>query len=313
VAREHAAARPRLTIGRQRVVFRLVNRKRPGMANLVDLLVPPFWIGAICTVGYTAIDSPLRPVQSWVSGWRDGFSYAKRHYWVALFILLVFFASPALDFLFGRYLRVPGWMLMTAAFSWQAIGAGILAFFAYRIHQFAVQVCHPGDQLPYTPNRKRELWAFALGVGIFLTLLGVNFGLGYLASMAPRSWSGLANAANGWTRTLLFVPLSLIRPCLSLGARKPVRSGFVGFSRRPIAFLIWISALGIPSIFAHFAMDSFVKPGNMAMQPYWTSRSLMALFDLFNFMAFEMATLRMVRNLSWKPEEDFEVGQDERF
>ena len=37
----------------------------------------------------------------------------------------------------------------------------------------------------------------------------------------------------------------------------------------------------------------------------------LVLFKVFNFIAYEMTTLRMVQDLSLAPEEDFRVGVDE--
>ena len=37
-----------------------------------------------------------------------------------------------------------------------------------------------------------------------------------------------------------------------------------------------------------------------------------SLFKVFNFIAYEMTTLRMVQDLSLAPEEDFRVGVDEK-
>jgi hypothetical protein len=281
------------------------------MANLVDLFVPPFWVGVICTVFYTAIDSPLRPVQSYFLSWKNAFSYMGRHYVVGLVLLLVFLVSPTLDFVFGKYLRLPGWQLMVAAWAWQALAAGILGFLAVRLHYYAFQDDPFAKRSPYVSDRRREWWAFGIGLVAFLLLLGANFGFAFLASLAPKIWLPLAHAASGWLRAVLFVPLALMRPCLSLGARRPIRSAFVGFSRRPISFLIWISALGVPAIFAKFAMESFVRPGNFAATPFWTAHAALVAFNVLNFIAFEMTTFRMARNLSWVPSEDFEVGRDQ--
>jgi len=283
------------------------------MANLVDIIVPALWVGGICSVFYTAIDSPLRPLQSWVLSWRNAFAYPTKHYFVALFILTIFLVSPTLDFVFGKYLRVPGWILLSAAWSWQALAAGLLGFIAVRVHYEALEDDPVVKRKPYAANRRREWWAFAIGVGGSLALLGANFGLAFLASPLPKAWQPLGFTFNGLVRhALLFVPFAIIRPVLSLGANRPVRSAFVGFSRRPVSFLIWISAVGsIPPWFANYAMESFVRPGAFALGPFWISHALLAVFNLLNFLAFEMTTFRMVRNLSWAPKENFEVGRDE--
>ena len=61
-----------------------------------------FWIGLICAVIYTAIDSPIRPVQNWLSGWKDGFGFPLR-FWVVTFVIAIIFAAsaPSEDFQIG--------------------------------------------------------------------------------------------------------------------------------------------------------------------------------------------------------------------
>jgi len=51
---------------------------------------------------YTAIDSPIRPVQNWLSGWKDGFGFPLR-FWVVTFVIAIIFAAsaPSEDFQIG--------------------------------------------------------------------------------------------------------------------------------------------------------------------------------------------------------------------
>ncbi|HTO78548.1 MAG TPA: hypothetical protein VMJ31_02095, partial [Methylocystis sp.] len=115
-----------------------------------------------------------------------------------------------------------------------------------------------------------------------------------------------------WVRALVFAPLAIIRPCLSLGARRPIRSAFIGFSRRPLAFFIWISIIGFPAFFADFAAEIFAKKAAVGTPMFWGLLGGRVLFGMFNYLAFEITTLRMVRDLAQLPSEDFQIGVDER-
>lgn len=285
------------------------------MINVVDLAVYAFWIGLACAVVYTAIDSPMRPVQNWLSSWQDSFGYPLRFWIVSLVVLLIFAAAPSLDFLMRRQLRLDTSTIKTLTTTWQVISGGLLAVIAVRVHQWAA--LHPFDRdrgpFRYAANRRRELWAAAIGAAVVLIMFGLVGGLTALVIKLPREWIPLGGALMPWLRALVFAPLAIIRPCLSLGARRPLRTALIGFSRRPLSFFIWISIIGWPLLFAQFAADIFSRSAEVVTPKFWGVQGALLLFNLFNYLAFEMTTLRFVRDLAKTPHEDFEVGVDERF
>ena len=286
------------------------------MIDLVDVFVYAFWIGLICAVIYTAIDSPIRPVQNWLSGWKDGFGFPLR-FWVVTFVIaIIFAASASLDFLLKNQLRLDSTKVKTLTVAWQVISGGLLAFIAVRIHQWAR--LHPFDRsrdrgrFRYVANRRREFWAMAIGAAVVLIMFGLGEGMVALVMKLPKVWMPLGGWLMPWVRALVFAALTIIRPCLSLGARRPIRSAFVGFSRRPLAFFIWISIIGFPAIFADFAAEIFAKKAAVGTPMFWGLLGGRTLFGVFNYLAFEIATLRMVRDLAQTPSEDFQIGVDER-
>ena len=286
------------------------------MFDIVDIVVYAFWIGLICAVIYTAMDSPIRPLQNWLSGWRDAFGFPLRFWILTFLIALIFAVTVSLDFLLKDRLRLDSTKIKMITVAWQVISAGLLAFMAVRIHQWAK--LHPFDRnrdrgrFRYVASRLREFWAMAIGAAVVLIMFGLDTGMVALIIKLPREWIPLSAALMPWVRALVFAPLAIIRPCLSLGARKPIRSAFIGFSRRALSFFLWISIIGWPLGFAQFAGEIFSKSAVVGTPKFWSVQVGLVLFNIFNYLAFEMTTLRFVRDLAKKPSEDFQVGVDER-
>jgi len=280
------------------------------MEDIVTILVYSFWIGAICAMIYTAIDTPLRPVQNWSASWRDCFIYAFRHYWIALCVALVFLVAPSLDFFLSRFGGVGRNTLILVAVAWQLLAAGILAAIAVRIHYWAGQDVIERDHTPFEPNWRREIRAAAIGVGVLLVMLGSVVVLAVFLHLFPKSWLPIGDVLGDSVRALAFSVLSLIRPCLSLGARRPIRAAAIGFSRRPLGFFLWITALAVPALLVELATQSSAQASADALS-FWGSRLALVSFQIFNYIAFEMTTLRMVQGLSFVPQERFELGFDE--
>ena len=280
------------------------------MQDIVTIFVYTFWIGVVCAVVYTAIDTPLRPVQNWIASWRDSFIYAYRFYGVTLCIAAVFLTFPWLRFLIVRHWGALGTALLIVSGAWRPIAGGIRAIIALRIHDWAALDVIDRDHARYQPNWRREIWSAAIGAGVVLAMLAVTAASSKLVPLLPGPWAPLGRLVNDLLMELAFAVLSLIRPCLSLGARRPIHAALVAFSRRPLGFFIWITIINIPVKLAEFALDVLFPVGGRAAL-YFIAQFVLVLFKIFNFIAFEMTTLRMVQDLSLAPQEYFKVGVDE--
>ena len=86
-------------------------------------------------------------------------------------------------------------------------------------------------------------------------MLAVTAASSKLVPLLPGPWAPLGRLVNDLLMELAFAVLSLIRPCLSLGARRPIHAALVAFSRRPLGFFIWITIINIPVKLAEFALD----------------------------------------------------------
>ena len=285
------------------------------MIDIVDVFVYTFWIGLLCALIYTALDSPIRPVQNWVSGWQDAFRFPLRFWIVTFLIALIIASSLGLEFLLAHQIRFGSAQVRAFLVTGQVVSGGLLAFIAVRVHQWAA--LHPFDRnrdrgrFRYVANRRGELWAMAIGAAVVLITFGLGEGMTALVLKLPKEWIPLGGALIPWTRWLAFALLAIIRPCLSLGARHPIRSAFIGFSRRPLSFFIWITIIGFPALFAEFAASIFATHAPTGTWMFWTLLGGRLLFGILNYLAFEITTLRMVRDLAATPHEDFAIGVDE--
>ena len=280
------------------------------MQDIVTIFVYTFWIGVFCAVVYTAIDTPLRPVQNWIASWRDSFIYAYRFYGVTLCIAAVFVTLPWAQVPYRASLGRARDGALDPDRGVAPIAGGIRAIIALRIHDWAALDVIERDHARYQRNWRREIWSAAIGAGVVLAMLAVTAASSKLVPLLPGPWAPLGRLVNDLLMELAFAVLSLIRPCLSLGARRPIHAALVAFSRRPLGFFIWITIINIPAKLAEFALDVLFPVGGRAAL-YFIAQFFLVLFKIFNFIAFEMTTLRMVQDLSLAPEEYFRIGVDE--
>ena len=129
----------------------------------------------------------------------------------------------------------------------------------------------------------------------------VQFRLRAAVEFLPRALSPIGNEANWMLRSLIFVPLALVRPAQSLGDERPLRAAFAAVFERPISFIVWITSLSVPMLFAKLVVSSIVRPGDMSPLPYFGGHAALALFSVFNCAAFEMTTMHLLYNLRRRP------------
>ena len=277
------------------------------MEAFLDLLTLALWLAAAFCVIYTALGSPIRPVQSLAKGWQGAFRLLSCDPRTAFLLLGLFCVAPVLEFLFARVLPLSPPILFAAGFAWQAITAGAIAFIAVRLHQSVLA----GTITRSEPSRRRLIWATIYGVAVFLMLLLCNFGFALLTSFLPGKLSPIGNEASWMLRSLIFVPLALVRPAQSLGDERPMRAAFVAVFQRPISFIVWITSLSVPMLLAKLVVHGFVRPDDMSPLPYFGGHAALALFSVFNCAAYEMTTVRMLRNLRRRPLYYYDYDQTE--
>jgi hypothetical protein len=277
------------------------------MEAFLDLLTIPLWLGAAFGVIYTALESPIEPVQSLFKSWKGAFQLLSCDLKTVMLLFGLFCVAPLLEFLFIRVLPLRPPILLAAGLTWQAITAGAIAFIAVGLHQSVLA----GTIRRVEPTRQRLIWATIYGVAVFLTLLLCNFGFALLSRLLPRALLPIGNEANWMLRSLMFVPLALIRPAQSLGDERPPSAAFAAVFERPISFIVWITSLSVPMLLAKLVVNSVVRPDDMSPLPYFGGHLALALFSVFNCAAFEMTTMRLLYNLRRRPASYFDYDETE--
>ena len=119
-----------------------------------------------------------------------------------------------------------------------------------------------------------------MGFSLALQALGVpsRFHLGNLAGMA---------------QTLIFVPMALVRPALSLGLRGPVREALFAAARPPFVIAVWVTALGLPIVAFNWVGADIVRahPSEWSVLAF---KAVRVAFSVFNCAFFETATLLLL-------------------
>ena len=146
---------------------------------------------------------------------------------------------PWLKFLVVRHWSALGTALLIVTAAWRPVAGGIRALIALRIHDWAALDVIDRDHARYQPNRRREIWSAAIGAGVVVVTLALTAVSVKLVPLLPGPWAPLGRLVNDLLIELAFAVLSLIRPCLSLGARRPIHAALVAFSRRPVGFFVW--------------------------------------------------------------------------
>jgi hypothetical protein len=255
-----------------------------------------FWLIGIASGAYAALESPVKPVQCVVKSWQDAVRYPFAERRTVTWLLGLFLTSGAFEFLFSRVVPVSPPVLLALGLSWRAITVGAIGFLAVRIHQW---VLVRGEK-PYERRPGVELRAVLFALLIFLALLAVNFGVAWLVGKMAPEFARSLNRAAPLLQSIVFAPLALVRPALSLGMGAPWRGAFVAFWRHPIAYFVWISALALPALAARYVIDTFFKPGDPSAIHFLAGQAAFALFNTVDCIAFEMSTLRMLRNVVWR-------------
>ena len=211
------------------------------------------------------------------------------HWRIAAALLAMFAMTPVLEAVVVQILEVRGRPVMLVALSWQAIEAGTIAWIATYIHgnTMTLPKRDAGEMVRY------RVMSLVVGLALFLSGVALANGL-VLALVAvgshPRyhlDW--FAHAA----QTLIFVPMALVRPALSLGLRSPVRSVVFAAVKPPFAAAVWVTALGFPAaIFNSLGYDIVhAHPGLASVLAFKAAK---VVFNVAITVFFETATLLLL-------------------
>lgn len=233
----------------------------------------------------------------------------RNHWRITAALFAVFAATPIVEALFIVALGGREQPLMLAAFVWQGLTAAAIACIATHIHGHALALP------PREPaaQRRYRLTSIAVAEAVFLITVAFSVGSSLALVTLFHSPHGSMDFLAHMVRTVLFVPLALIRPALSLGFQSPLRTAFATAIKPPFIVVVWVIALGWPSLaFEQLGAGIvFVHPSPTSVLAF---RAAKVVFNVFYCAFFETATLlllaRATRRVAiWKARHSLGSGE----
>jgi hypothetical protein len=219
---------------------------------LLHLFLPPVLIflplvlWAIFAFGvlYSLLESHFRPLAVLLSSLMAAVRIVTGHWRIAAALFALFIAAPIVEALSVFVLNMRGLSLLLTALCWQAVTAAAIAWIATYIHGHTLSLPER------SASAQRRYRAMSLVAGVTLFLFGLVFSNMLALALHALGFSlrfhldYLARVL----QTLVFVPMALVRPAMSLGVHGPVRNAVIAAARPPFVVAVWVTALGLPSV-----------------------------------------------------------------
>ncbi|MCW2283833.1 hypothetical protein M2323_004581 [Rhodoblastus acidophilus] len=214
------------------------------MSKIFQFIPLFFWAAVGFGALYTLLETTAKPISVLLSSIGAVFRILTRHWKVAAALLVVFVGAPVVEVAVVFGLKLSGQALVLSGFLWQAVTAASIAWIATYIHDLTITL----PQRDQRSMHRYRIVSMVTGLGIFLTIVGFSIvssftiqKIGLEGRYGAEFWASLL-------QTLVFVPLSLIRPAISLGEKNPVRVAFLTAARSPIVLGVWVTVLALPVI-----------------------------------------------------------------
>jgi hypothetical protein len=259
------------------------------MANFFQFLPLFFWAAFAFAALYTMLETEFRPLHVLAASFVAAVRILATHWRIAAALFAVFASAPIVEALAIIGLKLSGQPAALGGLAWQAITAAAIAWIATYIHGLALPL---PKRTPAVSRRYRAI-SVAAGVCVFLVtvLLSLGSSLALLALGLPPRYR--ADFVARVIQSLLFVPLALVRPALSLGLSRPVRAAFAAAARKPLSLGVWAIALGLP-VLAFEQIGADIVRAHFSFSSVLTFRAAKIVFDVFDCAFFEAATLLLL-------------------
>jgi hypothetical protein len=252
-------------------------------------------------VGYFAIRgamSPPRPLPILLTAWQlaVGWWWWSRKIVLAVALLVVVGAS--MQFYFVNTSGHDQWTLLIASIFWQAFMATFVAALAVPLHLFVIHVYLQAPVAdPSEGGRKlAPLMLRAAAYGLAIWILGYLLGVAAKAVILVMGPSPVVNFGLAFISFLTTSLLVLVRPSLSLGMPRPLRTGIGMGWKRALPLYVMMAMLAIPPTvltpLAIFVPPAFLRPG---LRARLISITLISILNIFQYLATEIATVLFAR------------------
>lgn len=251
----------------------------------------PLFVWAIFGFGvlYSLLESHFRPLAVLWASVLAGARIVTGHWRVAAALFALFLATPIVEAVALFALKLQGQPLLLTAFCWQGFTAAGIAWVATYIHGLTL----PLPKRDVRQLRRYRVISLVAGVALFLFafVLGSGFSVGLQLLRVPPYFQGAYFAHV--LQMLIFVPMALIRPALSLGLRGPVRTPLFAATRPPFVVAVWVTALGLPTVvFEWLGMD--ILRAHASVTSVVVFQVVRAAFNVAACVFFETTTLLLL-------------------
>jgi hypothetical protein len=259
------------------------------MTSVLQFLPLFFWAAFAFAALYTMLETEFRPLHVLVASFVAAARILATHWRIAAALFAVFASAPIVEALAIVGLKLRGQPAALGGLAWQTITAAAIAWIATYIHGLALP-------LPVrTPAASLRYRAISVAAGVCVFLVTVLFSLGsslalLTLGLPPRYRADFAARV---IQSLLFVPLALARPALSLGSPSPVRAAFAAAARKPLSLGVWVIALGLPALAFEWIGADIVR-AHFSLLSVLTFRAAKVVFNVFDCAFFEAATLLLL-------------------
>jgi hypothetical protein len=268
-----------------------------------DTIVDAFFGALLFAALYIAIRgamSPLRPLPIPLMAWRlavDSWWWQRK---VVLAVAALVVIGASMQFYFVNTAGHDQRILLVASIFWQTFMASFVAALAVPLHLFIIHVYVKAPVSdPSEGGRKlAPLMLRAAGYGAALWIFGYLVGVATKAVIlftAP-SFHSVEYFGLAFISFLTTSLLVLVRPALSLGMPRPLRTGFAMGWKRALPLYVMMAVLAIPQAvltpLAIFVPPAFLGPGLPARL---ITITLVSILNVFQYLAVEISTVLFAR------------------
>jgi hypothetical protein len=255
------------------------------MAKIFQFLPLLFWAAFGFFLLYTLLETDFRPVGVILRSFAATLRIARR--WkITLALFGLFGAAPIVAAVVLVVLKIHGQRAILAGMLWQAATAMTIAWIATHIHQHTLIL----PSRDASAQRRYRLLSSAVGLALFFFTVAYSIGSSIGIQLAHLQGRYGAVFWVQMAQTLLFVPMALIRPALSLGEKTPVRAAFGTAARSPMLLFVWVTALALPAIGFSWIGGDILKAHQSPVSEVVFLASK-ALFNAIDCIFFETTTL----------------------
>ena len=272
-------------------------------AILGALLIVVVYLGVLGAM------SPLRPLPILLTAWRLAVESWRWQRKIVLAVSLLVFTGASLQFYFVNTSGHDEQTLLIASIFWQAFLATLVAALAVPLHLFVIHVylrapvADPSEGGRKLAPLMLRAASYGLAIWIFGYLLGVACKFVILVTQPPlRQIESFGLAFVVFLATGL---LALVRPALSLGMARPLRTGIAMGWRRALALYLMMAVLAIPpNVLGPLAM--FVPPAFLGrgLTPRLITITLISIMSIFQYVATEISTVLFARRAMQQSRDD---------